>query len=61
MAYTLSRDHDLVTASVPMGRIGSPPDVAGTCIWLSGRAGAWITGATVAVDGGHLVFSSSKL
>ncbi len=36
----------------PRGRIGSPEDVAGTVIWLSSRAGAYINGVTVPVDGG---------
>jgi len=36
----------------PRGRIGTPEDVAGTVIWLSSRAGAYINGATVPVDGG---------
>ena len=36
----------------PRGRIGTPEDVAGTVIWLASRAGAFINGATVPVDGG---------
>jgi NAD(P)-dependent dehydrogenase (short-subunit alcohol dehydrogenase family) len=36
----------------PRGRIGTPEDVAGTVIWLSSRAGAFINGATIPVDGG---------
>lgn len=33
-------------------RIGSPEDMAGVCIMLSSRAGAWITGAKITLDGG---------
>lgn len=36
----------------PRGRIGAPEDVAGTVIWLSSRAGSFINGATIPVDGG---------
>jgi NAD(P)-dependent dehydrogenase (short-subunit alcohol dehydrogenase family) len=59
MKATLEKHKAEIERSVPMGRIGSPEDVAGTCIWLSSRAGAWVNGATIALDGGTLV--SSKL
>jgi len=39
----------------PLGRIGTPEDAAGTAIFLSSRASAWITGIVVPVDGGGLV------
>ncbi|CAN8106353.1 unnamed protein product [Discula destructiva] len=40
----------------PLGRIGTPEDVAGACLFLSGRAGAFVNGATLALDGGvHLL------
>jgi NAD(P)-dependent dehydrogenase (short-subunit alcohol dehydrogenase family) len=54
MAYALD-DPDMrsvVEKGNPRGRIGSPEDIAGTVIWLSSRAGAYITGAIVPVDGG---------
>lgn len=41
-----------VEGDVPMGRIGTPEDVAGTVIYLCSRAGAYLTGAVVPVDGG---------
>jgi len=37
---------------VPLGRIGSPEDMAGTTIYLASRAGAYINGAIIPVDGG---------
>lgn len=54
MAYMLDDDkvRDSIEASNPRGRIGSPEDVAGTVIWLASRAGAYINGATIPVDGG---------
>jgi NAD(P)-dependent dehydrogenase (short-subunit alcohol dehydrogenase family) len=37
---------------VPRKRIGTPEDVAGAVIYLSSRAGAWLTGVFLPVDGG---------
>ncbi len=37
---------------VPLGRIGTPDDVAGVCLFLSSPHANWITGTNVAVDGG---------
>ena len=37
---------------VPLGRIGHPEDIAGLAIFLSSRAGAYVTGQVVALDGG---------
>jgi NAD(P)-dependent dehydrogenase (short-subunit alcohol dehydrogenase family) len=42
-----------VEKGIPLGRIGRPDDVAGTAIFLSSRAGAYITGAVIPVDGGR--------
>ena len=39
-------------AQYPLGRIGEPDDVAGTAVWLASRAGAFVTGQTIVVDGG---------
>jgi NAD(P)-dependent dehydrogenase (short-subunit alcohol dehydrogenase family) len=38
-------------ATVPMGRLGRPEDLAGTLLFLTGRAGAYTSGAIVPVDG----------
>lgn len=39
----------------PRGRIGSPEDAAGTCIYFASRAGAYVTGTVIALDGGSLL------
>ena len=36
----------------PLGRIGEPDDMAGIAIYLASRAGAYVTGAVIPVDGG---------
>ena len=41
-----------IEARTPLGRVGSPEDAAGTTIFLCSRAGAYVTGAVVPVDGG---------
>jgi len=48
-----ARDHaDKVSDLVPAGRIGTTEDMAGTAIYLASRAGDYVVGATIAVDGG---------
>ncbi len=39
-------------AMVPMHRLGTPEDIAGGAIFLASRAGAYVTGACIPVDGG---------
>jgi NAD(P)-dependent dehydrogenase (short-subunit alcohol dehydrogenase family) len=38
--------------SIPLGRVGTPAEVAGLIAFLASPAGAYITGTTIAVDGG---------
>ncbi|GAA5872278.1 hypothetical protein JCM1840_004114 [Sporobolomyces johnsonii] len=57
MAATLASAREAIVSGVPLNRIGSPQDVAGACIFLSSRAGAYVNGATIALDGGSLVGS----
>ncbi|KAL1966765.1 hypothetical protein VTN77DRAFT_3962 [Rasamsonia byssochlamydoides] len=57
MAATLEKYRDVIEAGIPLGRIGTPEDVAGACLFLSSRAGAYVNGATITVDGGSVVAS----
>ena len=52
MAATLDAFRDQIEASAPLKRIGRPDDMAGAAIFLASRAGAYLTGAIIPVDGG---------
>lgn len=52
MAATLEAFGDRIAESAPLKRIGRPDDMAGVTIFLSSRAGAYVTGAVIPVDGG---------
>jgi len=41
-----------IEESVPLGRIGRPDDVAGLTLFLASRAGAYLTGVVIPLDGG---------
>jgi len=45
-------DKEKLSATIPMGRMGNPDDMAGACIYFSSRAGSWCTGVILNVDGG---------
>lgn len=57
MAATLEAYKEAIEAGIPLGRIGTPQDVAGSCLFLSSRAGAYVNGATITLDGGAVVAS----
>lgn len=61
MAHTLRTAGDIVRAKVPLHRIGTPEDVVGTTLFLASRAGAYVNGATIALDGGFLVSVRPRL
>jgi NAD(P)-dependent dehydrogenase (short-subunit alcohol dehydrogenase family) len=48
-----ARDHgEAVAKAIPARRIGTEEDMAGTAIYLASRAGDYVVGETIAVDGG---------
>jgi NAD(P)-dependent dehydrogenase (short-subunit alcohol dehydrogenase family) len=49
----VARDEgDRIAKDIPSGRIGVPSDMAGAAIFLASKAGDYVVGATLAVDGG---------
>jgi NAD(P)-dependent dehydrogenase (short-subunit alcohol dehydrogenase family) len=54
MAFALDdpQTREAIAANVPLSRIGEPDDMAGTVIFLASRAGRYLTGAVIPVDGG---------
>jgi NAD(P)-dependent dehydrogenase (short-subunit alcohol dehydrogenase family) len=45
----------MLEAGHPMGRIGQPKEVASTVIWLCSDGASFVTGQTLAIDGGYTV------
>jgi NAD(P)-dependent dehydrogenase (short-subunit alcohol dehydrogenase family) len=52
MAATLEAFGDAIAAAAPMRRIGRDDDMAGIAIFLASRAGSYLNGAVIPVDGG---------
>ena len=49
----VARDEpERIEAFVPAGRVGRPEDIAGTVVYMASRAGDYLLGVTLAVDGG---------
>ncbi|MBD3275543.1 MAG: 3-oxoacyl-[acyl-carrier-protein] reductase [Candidatus Marinimicrobia bacterium] len=49
------KQRDELTTRIPLGRIGSPADIAGLAIFLASPAGSYITGQVFRVDGGMVM------
>jgi NAD(P)-dependent dehydrogenase (short-subunit alcohol dehydrogenase family) len=50
--WVLENERDALVGHCPLGRIGEPPDMAGIAIFLASKAGAYLTGTVIPVDGG---------
>lgn len=49
----LARDNpEIIADYVPASRVGRPEDIAGTAVYMASRAGDYLVGITLAVDGG---------
>ncbi|MSO78797.1 MAG: SDR family oxidoreductase, partial [Acidimicrobiia bacterium] len=46
---------DLVSATMPLKRLGEPDDIAAAALFLASDLASWITGETLVVDGGALI------
>jgi 3-oxoacyl-[acyl-carrier protein] reductase len=47
--------YDRVFKSIPFGRMGTPEEVAEVALFLASPHARWVTGQTIAVDGGQLL------
>jgi NAD(P)-dependent dehydrogenase (short-subunit alcohol dehydrogenase family) len=49
--WSVASVEERVRARIPLGRLGEPEDIAKAALWLSSEDAAWISGATLPVDG----------
>jgi NAD(P)-dependent dehydrogenase (short-subunit alcohol dehydrogenase family) len=54
MAVPDSTMTERLARSIPVGRIGTPEDVAAACVWLSSEDSGWVTGQTIGINGGSV-------
>ena len=60
MAATLDTFGEAIAASAPLRRIGRDDDMAGIAIFLASRAGSYLNGAVIPVDGGIATTASGS-
>ena len=53
-AGLLDKYEEKMLRRIPRGRLGQAEDIAGTAIYLSSRAAAWVVGQTLVLDGGMI-------
>jgi len=44
-----------IRQSIPSGRFGAPEEVANLAVFLASNAASWVTGQTIAADGGQML------
>ena len=57
MNATLEKFQDKIESENPLGRIGSPEDMAGLALYLASNASKYMTGQVIALDGGRHICS----
>ena len=49
------KKYDFILSEIPMGRLGTPEDIAGVALFLASQLSNYITGQTIYVEGGRLI------
>ena len=49
-----------IGASMPLGRLGEPTDIANAALYLASELSSWVTGHTLVVDGGALLGPAAR-
>ena len=52
---------EVAGASNPSGRLGVPEDIAGVAVYLASRAGRYVNGEDISVDGGSRLMNASAM
>ncbi len=51
--YATPEDRAAFARAHPLGRFGTPEDIAGLALYLASDEAAWVTGASYVIDGGY--------
>ena len=51
--YKTEKDKEFINAEHPIGRMGTPEDIAKAALYFATDDSSWTTGAILAVDGGE--------
>jgi 3-oxoacyl-[acyl-carrier protein] reductase len=51
-AVLTDEQKETIRSQVPLGRYGTPEEIAAAVLWLTGEGGGYVTGAVIPVDGG---------
>ncbi len=54
-AHIMSEHGEELVARCPLGRVGEDADMAGAALYLASRAGAYVNGEVIRVDGGTIL------
>lgn len=53
-------NEEAIGASIPLGRLGEPADIALAALFLASDLASWVTGHTLVVDGGALLGAATR-
>jgi NAD(P)-dependent dehydrogenase (short-subunit alcohol dehydrogenase family) len=53
-------NEERIGASMPLGRLGEPADIANAALFLASDLASWITGQSIVVDGGALLGPAAR-